>query len=131
MCSRKLTTLGFIPFARCMPHHNSISEIYGQFLGLHGISSALSCTVNCGTLYRQVCFFQNHVQTIELATCGLQSSCCDSSRMIKGNWMHLSSIWSVIAKGCEYLCKLDFSISFSKHFHKSMFSLCHYGVLCS
>uniref|UniRef100_UPI00358E9D0B DCC-interacting protein 13-alpha isoform X3 n=1 Tax=Myxine glutinosa TaxID=7769 RepID=UPI00358E9D0B len=34
------------------PHH-SISEFYGQFLGLHGGVSALTCTVNCGTLYRK------------------------------------------------------------------------------
>jgi hypothetical protein len=25
---------------------------------------ALTCTVNCGTLYRQVCAFPNHVQSI-------------------------------------------------------------------
>ena len=42
--------------------------------------------------------FLNHVQSIELATGGLQSSCRDIPRMIKGNWMHLSSIWSVIGK---------------------------------
>jgi hypothetical protein len=100
----------------CMPSKHSISEIYRQFLGLHAIVSALTCTVNCGTLYRQVCFLLNHVQTIELATSGLQSSCTDVSRMIKGNWMHLSSIWSVIAKRCEYFCKLDFCMSFSIHF---------------
>jgi len=52
-----------------------------------------------GTLYWKLCFFPNHVQLIELATGGFQSSCRDISRMIKGNWMHLSSIWSVIAKG--------------------------------
>ena len=58
-----------------MPRQNLSSEIYAQFLGLHGMVSALTCTVNCGTSYRQVCFFINHVQTIELATGELQSSC--------------------------------------------------------
>ena len=89
-----------------MPPHNSISEFYGQFLGFHGGGSALTCTVNCGTSYRKVCFFLNHVQSIELATGGLQSSCRDISRMIKGNWIHLSSIWSIVAKGFGILILL-------------------------
>ena len=50
------------------------AEFYGQFLGLHGRVSALTRTVTCGTLDRKVCFFLNHVQSIELATGGLQSS---------------------------------------------------------
>ena len=78
---------------------NSISEIYRQFIVLHGIVSALTCTVNCGTL--KTVLFLNHVQSIELATGGLQSSCSGISKMIEGNWMQLSSIWSVIAKGYE------------------------------
>uniref|UniRef100_A0A8C4QJU4 Transcription factor 7 like 2 n=2 Tax=Eptatretus burgeri TaxID=7764 RepID=A0A8C4QJU4_EPTBU len=36
-----------------MPHHHSILEFYGQFLGLHGGVSALTCSVNCGTLYKK------------------------------------------------------------------------------
>jgi hypothetical protein len=47
-----------------------LSELYG-----HGLVFALTCTVNCGTLYRQVCAFPNHVQPIEFTTGGLQSSC--------------------------------------------------------
>ena len=31
------------------------------------VVSALTCTVNGGTLYRKVCFFLNHVQSIEMA----------------------------------------------------------------
>ena len=38
-------------------------SLYGQFLGFHGRVSALTCTVNCGTWYRKVCFFLNHVQS--------------------------------------------------------------------
>ena len=30
--------------AYCMSHHSSLSKIYRQFLGLHGIDSALTCT---------------------------------------------------------------------------------------
>ena len=56
-------------------------------------------TVNCGTLYRQVCAFPNHVQSIEFTTSGLQSSCRNILRMINGSRMHLSSISSLIAKG--------------------------------
>ena len=76
-----------------------LSQFSGQLLGLHGGVSALTCTVNCGTFYRKVCFFLTQVQSIQLATGGLQSSCGNISRMIKGNWMHLNSIWSVTAKG--------------------------------
>jgi hypothetical protein len=50
-------------------------------------------TVNCGTLYRQVCAFPNHVQSIEF-TIGR-----NISRMINGNKMHLSSMSSLTAKG--------------------------------
>jgi hypothetical protein len=70
---------------------------------------ALTYTVNCGTLYRQVCAFPNHVQYIDVTTGGLQSSCRNISRMINGNRMHLSSISSLIAKGqntyvSKYFC---------------------------
>jgi hypothetical protein len=41
-------------------------------LCLDTILSALTCIVNCGTLYRQVCAFPNHVQSIEFTTGGLQ-----------------------------------------------------------
>jgi hypothetical protein len=34
---------------------------------------SLTCTINCGTLYRQVCAFPNHVQPIEFTTGGRQS----------------------------------------------------------
>ena len=60
---------------------------------------ALTCTVNYGTLYRQVCAFPNHVLSIEYTTGGLQSSYRNISRIINGNRMHLSSISSLIAKG--------------------------------
>ena len=88
-----------VPFPRSVPRHNPVSELYRQFLRPHGLVFALTCTVNCGTLYRQVCAFPNHVQSIEFTTGGLQSSCRNISRMINGNKMHLSSISRLIAKG--------------------------------
>ena len=66
---------------------------------LYGLVLALTCTVICGTLHRQVCAFPNHVQSKEFTTGGLQSSCRNTSRMINGSRMHLSSISSLIAKG--------------------------------
>ena len=62
-----------VPFPRSVPRHNPVSALYGQFLQPHGLVFApqLTCTVNCGTLYRQMCAFQNHVQSIEFTTDGL------------------------------------------------------------
>jgi hypothetical protein len=88
-----------VPFPRSVPWHNPVSEHYRQFLWPHGLVFSLSCTVNCGTLYRQVCAFPNHVQSIEFTTGGLQSSCRNISRMINWNRMHQSSVSSLIAKG--------------------------------
>ena len=41
-----------------------LSELFGQVLRPHGLVFALTCTVNYGTLYRQVYAFPNHVQSI-------------------------------------------------------------------
>ena len=62
----------------------------------HGLIFALTCTVNCGTLNRQVNAFPNHVQSNEFTTGGIQSSCRNIPRMINGNRIHL--ILSLIAK---------------------------------
>ena len=51
---------------------------------------AVFFTVYCGTLYRQMCAFPNHVQSIELTTGGLQSSCRNIARMI----METGCIWA-------------------------------------
>ena len=87
-----------VPFPRSMPQHNPVSELYGYFLRPHCLDFALTCTVNCGTLYKQVCAFLNHVLSVEFTTGGLQSSCRNISRMINGNRMHLSSISSLKAR---------------------------------
>jgi hypothetical protein len=54
--------------------------------------------------------------------------------MSEGNRMHPSSIWRVIAKGCEYLCKLDISVFnfqyISPQKSKNILSHCHYWVFC-
>jgi hypothetical protein len=47
-------------------------QFYGQFPRPHDLLFALTCTVNCGTLYKQVCAFPNHVQSIEYTTGVLQ-----------------------------------------------------------
>jgi hypothetical protein len=92
-CSRNV----LFPFPRSVPRHNPISELYGQFLPLPwlGFCSDIQC-VNYRTLYRQVCDFPNHVQSIEFITGGFESSCRNISRMTNGNRMHLSSISSLI-----------------------------------
>ena len=89
------------------------------FLQPLGLVFALTCIVNYGTLYRQVCAFPNDVQSIEFTTGGLQSSCRNGSRMINGKRMHMSSISSLIAKSLNTYVNKVF-----------LFSLCHYGVLC-
>ena len=50
-----------VAFPRSVPRYNPVSELYGQFL--HGFVFALTWTVNCGTLYKQVCAFPNHIQS--------------------------------------------------------------------
>jgi hypothetical protein len=97
-------------------------------LGLMACFFALTCTVNCGTLYRQVCAFPNHVKSIEFTTGGLQWSCRNISRMINGNRMHLRSISSLIANGLNtYVNKV---FLFLANIYKKLFLLCRYGVLC-
>ena len=102
-----------VAFPRPMPRHNPVSELYRQFLRPHGLVFALIYTDNCGTLYRQVCAFPNHVQSIEFITGGFQTSCRNMSRMINENRVHLSSVLRLIAKGLNtnvkrYFCFLFF-----------------------
>ena len=87
------------PLPRSVPRHNPVSELYGHFLWPHVLVFALTCTVNCGILYRQLCAFPNPVLSIAFTTGGVESSCRNISRMINGNRKHLSSISSLIAKG--------------------------------
>jgi hypothetical protein len=93
---------------------------------------ALPCSVNCKTLYRQVCTFPNHVQSIEFTTGGVQSSSRSISRKINGNRMHLSSISSLTAKGLNTYVNKVFMFFLFYTFGKysiNLFSLCHYAVL--
>ena len=96
-----------VAFPRSVPRDFPVSELYGQFLRPHGLFFALACTVNCGTLYRQVCAFPNHVKSIELTTGGLQSSCRSISRRINGNRMDPSSSSSLIVMGLNTSRKLS------------------------
>jgi len=91
-----------------MPPLNYISEFYGQFLGLHGGVSAVLCTANCGTLYGKVCILLNRVQSIELATGGLQSSSGhlkDDQSKLDAHELNLECH----SKGVEYLLMQDIS----------------------
>ncbi len=116
--------------------YNPVSAVYRQFLDLHGLDCALTCIVNCGTLYRQVCAFPNHVQSTEFTTGGLQSSYRNVSRMISGNRMHLSSILSVMAKAANTYVHVNFLSCFFLSFlflntnnSNKLISCCHYCVL--
>ena len=64
MMSFNAAEMFLVPFPRSVPQHNPVSVFYGQFLRPHGLVFSLTCTVNCGTLYRQVCAFPYHVQSI-------------------------------------------------------------------
>ena len=109
-------------------------KLYGQFLRPHGLVFTLACTVNCGTLYRQVCAFPNHVQSIEFTTGGLQSSCRNISRMINGNRMHLSSISSLIAKSLNTYVNKVFLFNILIHLQtlkKAVLTFLLWGAVCS
>ncbi len=113
--------------------HISIQSCLGSLqtiLWTSWLVCALTCTVNCGTLYRQVCAFPNHVQSTEFTTGGLQSSCRNISRMISGNRMHLSSILSVMSKAMNKYVIFSFFLfnKFAKILNK-LLSHCHYEVL--
>ena len=141
-CQSDQQVLGHFPDQRpspadCLvcPRHNPVLELYGQFLRPHGLVFALTCTVNCGTLYRHLCAFPNHVQSIEFTTGVLQSSCRNISRMINGNSMHLSSISNVIEIGIlilmliRYVCFL-FVLIHLKNSPKTVFALSLWGIVC-
>ena len=92
------------PFLRSVPRHNPVLERYSKFLQPHGLVFALTCTVNCGVLYRQVCAIPNHVQSIAFTTDGLQSSC----RNIKDDqWKQDAPElnFESHSEASEYLCK--------------------------
>jgi hypothetical protein len=81
---------------------------------------ALTCSVYCGTLYRQVCAFPNNVQSIE-------SSCRNISSMINGNRI-LSLILSLISKGLNtYVNKVFLFFVFNEcaNISKNLLKLCH------
>ena len=94
-------------------------------LGAHGLVLALTCTVNCGTLYRQVCTFPNHVDSMEFTTGGLQSGSTNISRMINGNRTHLISILSLIANGLNTYVSFLFLINVQTFLKSSL-----WGIVC-
>ena len=76
----------------------------------HGLVFALICTVSCETLYRQVCAFPNHVQSIQFTTGG---QCVETSQR-----------WSREMGGKVF----PFLVHLQK-FLKSCFCFVIYGVL--
>ena len=88
-----------VPFPKSVPRHNPVSELYGQFPRPHGLVFALFLlwrALATGGPYIDSVPFQI-VQSIAFSTGGLQV--IETSRMVNGNRMHLSSISSFIAKG--------------------------------
>ncbi len=112
-----------VPFPRSVPQYNAVSEVYRQFLRLHGLVCALTCTVNCGTLYKQVFDFPNHLQSTKFTTGELQSSC-------RNNRMPLSSILSVMAKAVNTYVHVIFIFNKFANFKHTSFTLSLCGIVC-
>ena len=92
-CCRSFSVLS----PRSVPWYNPVLEVYTQFLGLHGLVCTLTCTVNSQTLYKQMCaFFQIMSDQLNLPQVD-SGQVVETSVMISGNAMHLSSILSVTA----------------------------------
>ncbi|MEQ2248003.1 hypothetical protein ILYODFUR_014870 [Ilyodon furcidens] len=69
----------------------------------------LTRIVNCGTLYKQVFAFLNHVQSTEFTSGGLHLSCRNISRTISGKYAPQLK-FELHGKGCEDVCKCDFNL---------------------
>jgi hypothetical protein len=79
-------------------------ECYGQFLRSPGLVFALTCTVNCGTLHRQVCLSKSWPIHLHLQKGWLQSYC----RNIKDDqWKQDASElnFQSHSKGSENICQ--------------------------
>ncbi len=86
-----------VPFPRSVPRYNPVSEVCRQFLGLHGLVCALTCTVTCGTLYRQVFAFPIISNQLNLPQVD-SNQVVEKSQDDQWKQVHLSSILSVMAK---------------------------------
>ena len=65
----------------------------------HGLVFAMTCTVNCGTFYSQVCVsFQIMSNQMNLPQVD-SNQVVETARIINGSRMHMSLILSLIAKG--------------------------------
>jgi hypothetical protein len=50
-----------VPFPRSVPRHNPVSELKRQLRRPHGFDFALTCTANCGILYKAgVCLSKSY-----------------------------------------------------------------------
>ena len=90
----------FVPFPRSVPRHNPVSELYGQLLLPHGLVFALTCTVNCGTLYIDR-FVPFKVMSNQLNLPKVDSNIKDNQWKQDGPVLNLESH----IKESEYLCK--------------------------
>ena len=54
----------FVAFLRGVSQHNPVSDLCRKFLPPYGWVIPLICISSCETLYRQLCAFPNHVQSI-------------------------------------------------------------------
>jgi hypothetical protein len=97
-------------------------DLMAWFLLWHALSSV-------GPYIDRLCAFQNHVESFEFTTGGLQSSCRNISMMINGNSMHLSSILNLTGKGLNtYVNKVFLFFScFTYAKMSNLFSLCNNG----
>lgn len=107
--------------------HNPVSQVYRQFPGPHVSVFTLTCTVNCGTLYRLVWAFPDYVQWIQLSTVGPRSMVLEMLVQLVWSRMHQSSIASVITR-VWILGGLFIFNQFTTH-SKTLFVLCHWSIV--
>lgn len=84
----------FPPICSSIP----VSEVYRQFLGLHGLVCAVTCTVS-------------YVQSAEFTTGGLQIKLekHQTDDRYRGNTIHLNLVLSIMAKAINTYVNLIFS----------------------
>lgn len=73
--------------------HNLIVEVYGEFLRLCGVDFGLTVTMKLWKLIDKGMCLLNHVQLVEFATDGLQSS----SRDIQEDAKRMHLVWSTFS----------------------------------
>jgi hypothetical protein len=108
-------------FPRSVPRHNPVWELHGQFLRPHGLVyfSDIHCQL-WFLILTDVCLSKLCPKQFNLPQVD-SNQVVETSRMINGNRMHLSSISSLIAKSLNTYVKRYFSIDFFYTFQKTCF----------